>query len=61
VAGRLAARRIDQAECVVSYQQAGIDARVVQKALEALMRRGLPAIEGAALVGIDSSGFDTDE
>ena len=65
MAGGLAARRVDQPpQRLVLFTiklAAGKDARVAQKALEPLMRRGLPAIEGAAPIRIDTRSLDADE
>lgn len=55
---RLPFRRIDDAERVVRDHGAGEHFRVAQQPLEALLRRRLPAVERAALVGIDAAWLD---
>ena len=59
--GGLAARRIDQPQGLVCDHETGKNARVAQKALEPLMGRGLPAIEGAPLIRIDTLSLNADE
>ena len=57
----LATWRVDQAHRRVRYQEAGVDTRVAQKALEPLVRRGLPAIKGAPRIRIDVRSLDANE
>ena len=60
-AARLAARGVDQPEFVVGDEEADRDLLFAQEALEALVRRRLPAFERAALVGLHARGLDADE
>ena len=61
MAGGLTAWRVDQPQRLICHHQTGKDAGVAQQALEALMRRRLPAIERAARIRIDAHGLDADE
>ena len=52
-ARRLAARGVEEAQRVAGDQDADLDARLAHQALEPLVRRGLPALLGTPLVGVE--------